>query len=799
MAVGVVVLMLSGTASPIYAASSNVTAPPRVSYNPGAASVYHAPVSGMGLVAITRSFTNHFGTNSSLTPPGISSTPQGVPAGLTRFINDSSYAPQSETSVAANPANTQQVVGTYNDGRWFFCPDLRAQDCPDGYTKSVTGFTTSVDGGKTVQKSNDLPGLTMTEKNLTSGLDVQGFMLSWGDPSVAPAPDGTFYAASLAIDPNNGPSGIMIEKSNSNLFSPGSTCTTSSSSPDTNPCWTAHLVYGNLSFQCNFGACGQFTFEDKDTLVVDSDPGSPFFGYAYVAWDHFYSSGQSSSYVALCSPSLSCTMVSGGTAPVVSSTDPYVAYSTPAVGTDGTIYVSWCDFGTATTYGPVYCSVRSSSPGGSSFGTVHSVLSYMGTGTQLAGDTVIVGFATEQFRAASELTLVAGAPGDVYFAVPLCVSGFYYRFNNLQNLPSDNPGDCGKSAVFFVSSTDGGASWSSPDQVSVQAVVIQPTLAYDSKTGAVILAYYTSQFDPFSHRLDVGVALSSDKGNTFSFVRGTTVSNEPTADPANYDYIAPNGFGGSFVVPQYGDYFTAWAYGGRVWVLFSGNYAQVQGTYKVSPFLAVLGEAPSSLNLSSNARDAAPGDKVTFSTKGFTAGSTLTLSMLWNGVIISLANSTVSSSGTATGSFTVPNVQSQVYTVVADDGTGLTSTASLGVGQVSLSGVQSTLASLQGALNSLGGTVSGGFSSLNANIGNSTGTLRSAISAVGTSVNKALTGSSSTLSTVEDITIAIFILLVVLLILQFVLRRGHRQAPQASPQSPAPPVPGPGTGAPPSA
>ncbi len=779
---GLAFLMLSSAAFPVFATS----VPPYVSYNSGAASKYHAPISGMGLLALSHAFAGvtagqSQGASGSVPPP------QGIPTGLDLFINDSSYAPQSETTVAADPSNPNHVVGGYNDAKWFFCPSLMASECPNGYTESVTGFSVSTDRGATVAKSNDLPGILATEKNLSSGASAQGFLLSWGDPSVLPATDGTFYFASLAIDPITGANGILLEKSNSNLFDPTFSCSTPLTSPSTNPCWTAHMVFANLSYQC-FGAglCGTSSFEDKDTIAVDTDPTSPTYGYVYVAWDHFFATGTSASYLAVCAPSLSCTMLSGGGAPPLSGGDPFAGNATPAVAGDGTVYLSWCNFGTYFTYGPVYCSIRSSSAGGTSFGPFHQVMSFMGAGTQLSGDTVIVGFATEQFRTASELTLVAGSGPDVYFAIPLCTSGFYYRFNDDPALPADNPGNCGGSAIFFTRSTNGGVNWSSPDQVSSQAVSIQPTLAFDSTTGVVVLAYYTSQYDPFNHRIDVVVAVSGDQGQSFSLTRVTPVSNEPDSDPSQYNYITPGGFGGSLVVPQFGDYFTAWAHVGEVWVLFTGNYAKVQGAYKASPFLATVGEAPLSLNLSSNSKDASPGDTVSFSAGGFSAGSTVKLTLNWDGLTISLANATVSQSGVATGNFTVPNVASQVYPVVATDGRGFSASASLGVGQVSLTGVQSTLASLQGSITtlqnmvtSLGSSLNSGLASLNSTIDSARGSLASSVSAIGSSVS----GTTSTLSLVEYLAILILVLVVVVLAVSVRKGRPPSQAP-SQPSSP---------------
>jgi len=55
-----------------------------------------------------------------------------------------------------------------------------------------------------------------------------------------------------------------------------------------------------------------------------------------------------------------------------------------------------------------------------------------------------------------------------------------------------------------------------------------------------------------------------------------------------YNYIRPNGVGGSFTVPQYGDYIEATARDGTLWVLFTGNYQSEAGTFHTDPFLAVL-------------------------------------------------------------------------------------------------------------------------------------------------------------------------------------------------------------------
>ena len=84
------------------------------------------------------------------------------------------------------------------------------------------------------------------------------------------------------------------------------------------------------------------------------------------------------------------------------------------------------------------------------------------------------------------------------------------------------------------------------------------------------MVYYTTQYDIFNHRIYVVASLSDNAGRTFRQQRITTVSDEPNSDPAMYNYIGGSGLGGSFTVPQFGDY-EATATSGTLWVLFTSD------------------------------------------------------------------------------------------------------------------------------------------------------------------------------------------------------------------------------------
>jgi hypothetical protein len=547
------------------------------SFNPTPAGRFHAPLSSIGLLAVTHSWAGlaqaagRHGAGSSAAASGAAASSQTGPRmasvppgpGVIRFINDSSYMPQSETTVAVDPATPAHVLGGVNDTRWFVCP-LLPSDCPSGWTDSLSGFTTSSNGGTSVRMSDDLPGVTVGGT----------FMQSFGDPAVAATKGGRFYYSSLAIDPKSNGNGVELSVSNGSLWSSPSSCVTSRSTPDSNPCWTSTFVAGDSTPTAA-------TFEDKPLIAVDRST-SAYSGDAYVAWDHFNADGTSESDVARCTPSLTCTVVAGGSNHPVSGKDPFAAFTTPVVGSDGTVYVTWCNYGTTTALTPITCKFRSSSPGGTHFGKTRTI-------TTIGSSGGLLGFATEQFRVNNIPALAVddssgSTNGNLYFVIDVCHAGNYFAVAE-PNLP----GDCGASQVLLSRSTDGGTTWStaSPVPGSTTGVTAQPWVTVDPTSGKAYVVYYTSMFDSYSHRLDVEDATSTNGGTTWTAHRLTTVSIEPDADPNYFDDLALFGEGGSFIVPQFGDYLQGTAQGGKLYVLFSATYQAELGTLQTDPFLFV--------------------------------------------------------------------------------------------------------------------------------------------------------------------------------------------------------------------
>src|SRR3989442_12277388 len=91
-------------------------------------------------------------------------------------------------------------------------------------------------------------------------------------------------------------------------------------------------------------------------------------------------------------------MIAGGGQPRLSPSDPCPVFRPPAVGSDGAVHFTWCNYGTATTLGPLSCRVRSTAANGGAFGAGPDILTVYGARTMLPRDRAILGFATEPFR-----------------------------------------------------------------------------------------------------------------------------------------------------------------------------------------------------------------------------------------------------------------------------------------------------------------------------------------------------------------------------------------------------------------
>jgi hypothetical protein len=281
--------------------------------------------------------THAAGSNSSSSPhsqpswwakyqvvsaPGFTPTPAGKTSSVKvgTNVNVSHEAgPQSETSIAINPSNPQQIVGGSNE---IFRLPMR------GYFSSDGGATW---GGV------DLP--------LPPPLGTNGFDFG-SDPGVAWDLRGNVYYSYIVVFFSGGGSINGTEMAVARSANGGQS-------------WTATFF--------NLGGPGQFN--DKPMIAVDTNPSSPNVNTIYVAWDTTANGngGPSSSGVQLSHSTNSGKTFS--TPIVIGDTGGGQRFgigADPFVGPDGRVYVAWHDITNAIL-------VRSSGDGGNTFGSITTV------------------------------------------------------------------------------------------------------------------------------------------------------------------------------------------------------------------------------------------------------------------------------------------------------------------------------------------------------------------------------------------------------------------------------------------
>jgi hypothetical protein len=151
----------------------------------------------------------------------------------------SPHITQSETFVAANPDNPDEIVVAYNDSRGVFASPI-----------NISGASVSTDGGNTFTR------LTKTDGQ-------SPFANTLGDPVILyNRPTGTWFT--VWLDAACGGQGLGGYKS------------TNPSDPNS---WTHYTCVHNNSS------------DDRESGWADNNPSSPFYGRMYVSWNDFQVGG----------------------------------------------------------------------------------------------------------------------------------------------------------------------------------------------------------------------------------------------------------------------------------------------------------------------------------------------------------------------------------------------------------------------------------------------------------------------------------------------------------------------------
>jgi hypothetical protein len=321
---------------------------------------------------------------------------------------------ETETFFAVDPKSDRHLLAGYQEGRFF-----------DGGARALT-WAVSTDAGKT-WREGIVPNLTQADG---------GPYERASDPWVALGLDNRAYYASIAFNARSPENGVYL-----------------SASSDGGRSWGDPVAVHT----------SRLDFDDKESVVVDSRPDSPFHGRVYVAWDTVGNNGSQHPFVAS-SDDFGQTF----SPPVAVTTQGINIGIIPLVGPGGRLNVVW---GRAADFSGSRFTLFSShsEDGGATFSAPVAI-----------ADTHAVG--VEGQRTGEELPSTAIDPtnGDLYVVW------------------GDSRFTPGVDQAVLSRSTNGGESWTSPLRVSdgpADAPAFTPAVAVDAN-GRIGVCYYSLRNDP---------------------------------------------------------------------------------------------------------------------------------------------------------------------------------------------------------------------------------------------------------------------------------------------------------------
>lgn len=421
---------------------------------------------------------------------------------------------QSETWIAINPKNPNNIIATANDYKFI-----------GGYQNYRMSSWRSMDGGKTW-----LHATTAANLNAYIGRASTGGMTIF-DPGVAFNADGNA------------------------LYSYGFTQTEAPQNKDENGVFVAATTNGGETWE-GWGTEAEtpkilpvalsksesnLVFHDRYTIACDNNENSPYKNNYYIAWQRFkYKDGiafRSSNDFGV-TWSSEQNLGSGGTqAPV------------PAVGPDGEVYVAWIrsDYQN----NKAAADVRVSFNGGKTFGNTSTAQSVYSIGDRNASSGRFVLTAKQSMRVSSPPQIAVDRSNK-------STRGYAY----VVQAGRETAG--GKYGIYVSRTTDKGKTWKSNiriDNSEIRNDMFFPSIAVDPITGMVVVFYYSSQNDPNNRGYDGYLAFSKDGGDTWKQIRLTPETHYIDSEGD----VAYQGEAGNY---YWGDYTGIDAYNGKIYPLF---------------------------------------------------------------------------------------------------------------------------------------------------------------------------------------------------------------------------------------
>ncbi len=402
---------------------------------------------------------------------------QGICSSTTTFGSnamancDSTVLPHNETAVAVDPNNPAHLLAGSND-----------TELVSGKAKTALGYYTSFDGGRTW---------------LNGQVPNAGFAQT-ADPAVGFDSLGNAYYAIIAFDLGLGGQAL------------GGAIQVSRSSDGGQTFETPVTVEESTS---------DAIFEDKPYLVVDTNPGSPFLNSVYIVWTRFHFNS-ADSYLE--SPIFFSASRDGGrtwSSPMEISGNnravctfsgtplPYDGrckenqFGSPVVGADGTLFVAF-ENGQALNDGNFrsqYLVVKSSD-GGTTWNPPVRASDIIRDGVSdypinVNGRQTL---SNSQFRVNSAGNLSIDPTRGTLFVV---------WSDNRNGTATDTNTD-----VFIASSSDGGATWSSPRDIALSGDQFYPWGAV-GPDGTLNVSFMDRSYDPANSKYGITLARLPIRGS----------------------------------------------------------------------------------------------------------------------------------------------------------------------------------------------------------------------------------------------------------------------------------------------
>ncbi len=245
------------------------------------------------------------------------------------------------------------------------------------------------------------------------------------------------------------------------------------------------------------------SFPDRDMIVVDSTPTSPYFNSVYIGYDD--NGDDNAAYVLFSRDGTTKWKRS----PKINDLSSTIGVNV-SVAPDGTVYASWLDF-----LGQRLMIDRSTD-GGRTWGT-DRVVHTMNLETQ--GFFILI--PPTPHRGIVPFPMSKAAPAGAPNAGRL-----YEAFEDTASPSSTDTN------VYLTSSDDGGATWSTPTLINDDggtAYQFFPTLAVAG--GTIGVSFYDTRNDVTDHKTDQYFAVSTDGGATFGPNRkATTAQSDESGD-----------------------------------------------------------------------------------------------------------------------------------------------------------------------------------------------------------------------------------------------------------------------------